>query len=151
MSQEITPQKKDIKTLLQTAGVQKRFEELLGARAQGFISSVLQISQNNKLLAVAEPRTILNAAVTAATLDLPINQNLGYAYIVPYKGVAQFQIGWKGLVQLAERTGQYKKINVIEVFENQFTSYNRLTEILEGDFTIEGKGEIVGYVAYFKL
>jgi recombination protein RecT len=95
---------------------------------------------------------------------LSINQNLGHAYIIPYKEkkqndqgqwvescVAQFQIGWKGIVQLAQRSGQYKAINVIEVHENQFKKYNQLTEELEADFSIDGTGEIVGYVAYFSL
>ena len=87
----------------------------------------------------------------AATLDLPINQNLGFAWIVPYGNAAQFQMGWKGYVQLANRTGQYKAINVTEVYENQFTSFNRLTEELDADFSIVGSGSVVGYVAYFKL
>lgn len=140
-----------IKGLFNADSTKKRFEELLGKKAQGFISSVLQISNNNKLLASADPKTILNAAVTAAALDLPINQNLGYAWIVPYKGQAQFQMGWKGYVQLALRTGQYTNINVIEVYANQFKSFNTLTEELDADFSIEPEGEPIGYVCFFKL
>lgn len=140
-----------IKGLFNADSTKKRFEELLGKKAQGFISSVLQISNNNKLLASADPKTILNAAVTAAALDLPINQNLGYAWIVPYKGQAQFQMGWKGYVQLALRTGQYTNINVIEVYANQFKSFNTLTEELDSDFSIEPEGEPIGYVCFFKL
>jgi recombination protein RecT len=139
------------KELFQKNSIQDRFEKLLGKKAPGFISSVLQTVNNNKLLAKAQPETILQAAATAAMLDLPINQNLGFAWIVPYKGQAQFQIGWKGFVQLALRTGQYKSINVCEVFENQFKSFNRLTEELDANFNIEGSGEIVGYASYFKL
>ncbi len=131
--------------------VRQQFEKLLGAKAQGFISSVLQVTTNSKLLEKADPMTILNAALTAASLDLPINQSLGYSYIVPFKGKAQFQIGWKGYVQLAQRTKQYKVINVVEVYENQFTSFNAMTEELTADFTIEGEGKAVGYVGYFKL
>lgn len=140
-----------IKGLFNADSTKKRFEELLGKKAQGFISSVLQISNNNKLLASADPKTILNAAVTAAALDLPINQNLGYAWIVPYKGQAQFQMGWKGYVQLALRTGQYTNINVIEVYANQFKSFNTLTEELDADFSIEPEEEPIGYVCFFKL
>jgi recombination protein RecT len=131
--------------------IQQRFEAILGKKAQGFISSVLQVINSNKLLASADPATVLNAAATAASLDLPINPNLGFAWIVPYKGQAQFQIGWKGFVQLALRTGQYQRLNATEVYENQFISFNRLTESLEANFNIEGEGEIVGYAAYFKL
>lgn len=132
-------------------GVKKKFDELLGEKAPGFISSVLQVVNSSTLLKSASPSTILNAAATAAALDLPINQNLGFAWIVPYKGQAQFQIGWKGFVQLALRTGQYKAINVIEVYENQFHKFNRLTEELDADFTIEGENEVVGFASYFRL
>lgn len=139
------------KDLFGQKSIQQRFEAILGKKAQGFISSVLQVINSNNLLSKADPTTVLNAAATAASLDLPINPNLGFAWIVPYKGQAQFQIGWKGFVQLALRTGQYQRINATEVYENQFRSFNRLTENLDADFNIEGEGEIVGYAAYFKL
>ncbi|MCC3214987.1 recombinase RecT [Chryseobacterium sp. X308] len=138
-------------TLFNQTNVQEKFEKLLGKKAQGFISSVLQIVNGNKLLQNADPMTVYNAAATAAVLDLPIDPNLGFAWIVPYKGKAQFQMGWKGFVQLALRTGQYKAINVTEVYENQFKSFNRLTEELDADFNKDGEGEIVGYASYFKL
>ena len=138
-------------TLFNQTNVQDKFEKLLGKKAQGFISSVLQIVNGNKLLQNADPMTVYNAAATAAVLDLPIDPNLGFAWIVPYKGKAQFQMGWKGFVQLALRTGQYKAINVTEVYENQFKSFNRLTEELDADFNKDGEGEIVGYASYFKL
>lgn len=140
-----------LKDLLRKDDIQGRFEKLLGKKAPGFISSVLQIVNSNSLLQKSDPQTVLNAAVTAAVLDLPVNQNLGFSWIVPFKGQAQFQIGWKGYVQLALRTGQYKNINVTEVYENQFKSYNRLTEELDADFTLDGEGEVVGYAAHFKL
>lgn len=139
------------KELFAQINVKERFEALLGNKAPGFISSVLQTVNDNKLLAKASPVTILNAAATAASLDLPINQNLGFAWIVPYGNEAQFQIGWKGFVQLALRTGLYKRINVIEVYENQFVSFNAMTEELNANFGIEGEGEIVGYASYLKL
>jgi len=145
-------------------GVQKKFQELLGKKSTGFITSVMQVVNSNNLLSKATPESVYNAAAMAATLDLPINNNLGFAWIVPYnekfkdaqgqwqsKCVAQFQLGWKGFVQLANRTGQYKAINVIEVYENQFKSFNRLSEELEADFTVTGLGAVVGFVAYFKL
>lgn len=138
------------RSLFADKSIQERFEKLLGKKAQGFISSVLQIVNASKQLQEVDPSTILNAAATAAALDLPINQNLGFAWIVPYKGQAQFQMGWKGFVQLALRTGQYKAINVIEVYENQFKSYNGLTEELNADFSIDGNGDVVGYAAYLK-
>ena len=132
-------------------GVKKKFEELLGKKSTGFITSVMQVVNGNNYLQKASPESIFNAAAMAATLDLPINNNLGLAWIVPYGNQAQFQMGWKGFVQLAQRTGQYKSINVVEVYENQFNSYNRLTEELDADFTLTGDGSVVGYVAYFRL
>lgn len=139
------------KGLFAQDGVKKRFNELLGKKAAGFITSVLQVVGNNKLLAKADPNTVLTAAATAASLDLPINQNLGYAWIVPYKGNAQFQMGWRGYVQLALRTAEYQRINATPVYQNQFKSWNAMTEQLDADFEIEGSGEVAGYVAYFRL
>lgn len=137
--------------------VQGKFKQLLGERSPQFVSSVLQSVANNYLLKKAEPSTVYMSAMMAASLDLPINQNLGFAWIVPYKNnrtqtvEAQFQMGWKGYVQLAQRSGQYKAINVVEIYENQFKSFNPLTEEFDADFNEIGSGKIVGYVAYFKM
>lgn len=73
--------------------VQQRFEKMLGKKSAGFLSSLLTLVNNNKLLCKADPRSVLAAAATAASLDLPINPSLGKAWIVPYKGAAQFQLG----------------------------------------------------------
>lgn len=140
-----------VKGIFEREDVKKKIAEMVGKNSTGFISSVLQISTNNALLAKAEPMSIYNCAMMAAALNLSINPNLGHAYIVPYGNQAQFQIGWKGIVQLAQRSGQYKAINVIEVYENQFKKYNQLTEELEADFSTDGTGAVVGYVAYFAL
>jgi len=153
-----------IKQLMATDSIKNKFTELLGNRSMQFISSVLQIAASNNKLAQAAPLTIYNAALMAAALDLPINQNLGFAYIVPFQRSfkddsgkwqkvmeAQFICGYRGYIQLAMRTGQYLRINVIEVYENQFKSFNALTEELDCDLSIEGAGRIVGYAAYFKM
>lgn len=147
------------KYLFGQKSTQDRFEKLLGQKTPAFISSILQIINGSKLLKNADATTVLNAAITAAVLDLPVNPNLGFAWIVPYRtnidgvmvSAAQLQIGWKGFVQLALRTGQYKRINVTEVYENQFKSFNRLTEELIANFDTVGEGEIVGYASYFQL
>lgn len=144
--------------------VKNRFDELLGKKSVGFISSVLQSVNSNRSLVNADTNTIFQAAMMAATLDLPINNNLGFAYIVPYKEsfkddkgkwqsrvVAQMQIGWKGFVQLAQRSTQYLHINATEVYASQFVSYNSLTEELIADFHKEASGEVVGYAAFFEL
>lgn len=129
--------------------VQARFQRMLGKKAPGFISSVLTVVSQNKLLQNVDMRTVLSAASIAASLDLPILPSLGRAWIVPYKGVAQFQIGYLGYVELAQRSGLYKSINVNTVYEGEVVKWNKFTEELtygeqEGDATI-------GYCASFEL
>ncbi len=138
-----------LKSMLSNESVKLRFKEILGQKAPGFISSILSVTNSNTLLQKAEPQSIMNAAVIAATLDLPINGSLGFAYIVPYKDQAQFQIGYKGLVQLAMRSGQYKTINVAEVYEGEIKSENRFTG--EYEFGEKTSDKVVGYMAYFRL
>lgn len=130
--------------------VSAKFNELLKENAPQFIANVLQISSSEQL-SKCTPQSIFNAAITAAVLKLSVNPSLGQAYIVPYAEVAQFQIGYLGFVQLAMRTGQYKKLNVIEVYKNQFISYDRISEDLIGDFKKEGEGDIIGYACAFML
>ncbi|WP_199775458.1 recombinase RecT, partial [Microbulbifer pacificus] len=77
--------------------------------------------------------------------------NLGYAWIVPYGGKAQFQLGYKGYIQLALRTGQYRNINVIEVYEGELKSFNRLTEEIELDFENRESDKVIGYTGFFEL
>ena len=131
--------------------VKEKFAEIMGKKSTGFIASVMQVTSTNALLAKADPNTIYTAAMIAATLDLPINQNLGLAYIVPYGNQAQFQMGYRGFIQLAQRTGQYKSINVVEVYKNQFNSFDPLDEELDADFSIDGEGEIAGFVGRFVM
>lgn len=138
------------KNFFQKDSVMKKFEELLGEKSKGFVSSVLQVVSGNNYLAKAEPSTVYSAAMMAAVLDLPINNNLGYAYIVPYKNQAQFQMGYRGFIQLALRTGRYETMNVIDVYEEQFESWHPLTEDLKINFGNPGK-KVIGYAAHFKL
>ena len=138
-----------IQGLVAQDDIKARFEELLGKKAPGFISSLLAVVNNNKLLAKANPKTIVAAGAMAASLDLPINQNLGFAYIIPYKDEAQFQMGYKGYIQLAMRTGQYQTINAAEVYEGEIVKQNRFTG--EYEFGEKTSDKIVGYIAYFKL
>lgn len=138
---------------LKSDGVKARFQEVLGEKANGFVASMLSVVGNNNLLSKASFDTVYTSAMKAATLDLPIEPSLGFAYIVPYKGAAQFQIGYKGLIQLAQRSGQIQKLNAGEIYESQFKSYNPLTEDLEVDaFAMPEKGDkVVGYFAYMRL
>lgn len=151
--------KDDIKSLLSRDSVKKKFEELLGKKAQGFITSVLQCVSSNDLLSKADPASIYHAASVAATLDLPLNNNLGFAYIVPYnqkqkdgtyKQVAQFQLGYKGFIQLAQRSGQFKTISASPVYEGQIIESNPLTGY-KFDFTKKTSDKVIGYAGYFRL
>lgn len=151
--------KDDIKSLLSRDSVKKKFEELLGKKAQGFITSVLQCVSSNDLLSKADPASIYHAASVAATLDLPLNNNLGFAYIVPYnqkqkdgtyKQVAQFQMGYKGFIQLAQRSGQFKTISASPVYEGQIIESNPLTGY-KFDFTKKTSDKVIGYAGYFRL
>lgn len=139
--------------------VKGKFAELLGKKSTGFITSVLQIVSSNAMLKNAEPQSIFHAAAVAATLDLPLNNNLGFAYIVPYntkqpdgtsKVVAQFQMGYKGFIQLAQRSGQFKTISAAAIYEGQIVAENPL-DGFEFDFTAKKSEMIVGYAAKFKL
>ncbi|MDA1477299.1 recombinase RecT [Bacillus changyiensis] len=140
-----------MKGLLSSPSVIKRFEEVLGKRATQFTASILSLYNNEKMLQKAEPMTVISSAMVAATLDLPIDKNLGYAWIVPYGGKAQFQLGYKGYIQLALRTGQYKYINCIPVHEGELQKWNPLTEEIEIDFDKRESDAVVGYAAYFEL
>ncbi|MCY9674569.1 recombinase RecT [Bacillus pumilus] len=140
-----------IKALLSSPTVMNRFEEVLGKRAPQFTASILGLYNNEKTLQKAEPMSVISSAMVAATLDLPVDKNLGYAWIVPYKGKAQFQLGYKGYIQLALRTGQYKFINCIPIREGELKKWNPLTEELDIDFEKRKSDSVIGYAAYFEL
>ena len=138
-----------LQQLLNSAGIKRRFEELLDQGAPSFISSILSIVNGNSKLKECSPGSIVAAAGIAAALKLPINPGLGFAYIVPYKGQASFQMGWKGFVQLAMRSGQYRTLNSGAVREGQIADIDFVTgEIVRGEKTSD---EIVGYIAYMEL
>lgn len=138
------------KNFFSQEAVKNKFQELLGKKSQGFLTSVLQVVNNNNLLQNASPESIYGCAMMGATLDLPINNNLGFAYIVPFKGQAQFIVGYKGFIQLAQRSGQFKTINAVPIYDGQLLKNDPFGG-LEFDFSIEPKGEPIGYCAYFKL
>ncbi|MBP3555770.1 MAG: recombinase RecT [Clostridia bacterium] len=148
-----------------------RFDELLGERAPQFISSIVSMvnaDPNMQQAFFESPMTVIQSALKAASFDLPIDQNLGYAYIVPFKNKkknadgtvtkkmeATFILGWKGMHQLALRTGAYKTINVVDIREGELKSYNKLTEEVDVTF-LEDEDErealpIVGYLGYYRL
>lgn len=130
--------------------VKNNLKAMLGSKAQGFATSVLSVVNNNRLLQNADPRTIYTSAMMAASLDLPINPNLGFAAIVPYGNVAQCQVMAKGFIQLAIRSGQYAKINNAVVHEGELVKYDPFKDEYLFDASKRTSDKVIGYVAYFR-
>ncbi len=151
MSEQLTT-----KDFFGKTSVKQKFEELLGKRAPAFMTSVLQIVASNELLKRADPTSVYHAAATAATLDLPLSNNLGFAYLVPYndrksgRQLAQFLIGYKGFKQLAIRSGQYQTLDAKIVYEGQKVDDESFQGFhFEWDKKISDK--VIGYASNFKL
>jgi len=157
----VKKQHSGLQALVEQDNVKKRFEEILGKRAPQFASSLISIVNSSDMLAKAEPKSVLTAAMKAAVLDLPIDSNLGFAYIVPFKNgktdtyEAQFQLGVKGYVQLALRTGEYKNINCVDIREGELKKVDLLRDEYEFEYIqdaeIRSTKKVVGYAGYFKL
>lgn len=147
-----------------------RFHNVLGQKAPQFLASVVSAVSANPQLQKATPMSVMGAAMVAATLNLDINPSLGFSAIVPYDRnrkdangnwskttEGQFQIMTKGFVQLAIRSGQYRNINVTEVYEDEFEGEDIITgevmmhPVAEGFRSKGMEDKIVGYVAYLEL
>jgi recombination protein RecT len=137
--------------LLKQDGIMARVEALLGDRAPQFTSSLLALTNSSRALSECDPKTVLASAMVAATMDLPINPNLGFAYIVPYGGVAQFQMGWKGFVQLAMRSGQYARMNAVTVNAEALAGVDEMGEPVIAWEKLDETKPAIGYVFGFKL
>lgn len=156
MANEVTvtkPQDMNLQQLMNSGAVMKKLNDVLGSekKASSFVSSVISVAQNNKLLRNAQPMTILSSAMVAATLDLPIVPTLGMAYIVPYKGVATFQIGYRGILELAMRSGEFKNIIDEVVYEGQLISKNKFTGEYIFDEEAKKSDKPIGIMARFDL
>ncbi|MDI3548163.1 MAG: recombination protein RecT [Halanaerobiales bacterium] len=148
-----TPMDK-LKNVLNTESVKAQFQNALKENAGAFIASIIDLYGSDKHLQECDPNAVIMEALKAATLKLPINKQLGFAYIVPYrsKGVAipQFQLGYKGYIQLAMRTGQYRFLNAGVIYEGVKVHRN----ILTGEITFSGEPtseKAQGYFAYMEL
>ena len=174
-AQQVAPAQQNVNQLMNTIldgdKLRGRFNELLGERTPQFISSLVSMVNGSNELQKAfyeAPMSVIQSGLKAAAFDLPIDQSLGYAYIVPFKknfkdengewkskSEATFILGWKGMNQLALRTGAYKTINVVDVREDELKSYNRLTEEVELDFIeddeLRASKPVIGYVGYYRL
>jgi len=133
-----------------------------GTREQ-FISSVISLYSQDKSLEGATRGSMLQACLKAAVLDLPIDKNLGFAWVISYNTnigdrknpkwvkIAQCQLGYKAFIQFALRTGKYQRINAIPIYEGEFVAFDRLTEELALDYSNKASDTVVGYAGYFEL
>lgn len=140
-----------LKNLMNSEDIKRRFTEVLKDKACQYMSSIINLVNGDTNLMECEPMSVIASCMVAATLDLPIDKNLGYAWVIPYKKKASFQLGYKGYIQLALRTSQYKAINVIDVHEGELKSWNPLSEELIIDFDSKKSDAIIGYAGYFEL
>lgn len=149
---------KQFNTFIANPRTQDYLTTVLEDKKASFVNNITALVTNNAALQVCKPDTLMFACLKATALDLPLDQNLGFAYVLPYKDskkgetLAQFQMGYKGFVQLALRTGQFKTLNATEVHEGELVGEDFVT----GELTFK-KAEnretlpVIGYVAYFKL
>lgn len=152
--------------ILDGEGYRKRIDELMGKRAPQFISSVVTMASNDTMLrkvVASAPASIITSALKAAALDLPIDPQLGMAYVMPFKNAvkgaegsttyrdeATLVVGYRGLIQMAQRTGLYKHLNADFVYEGETIVDDRIS----GMITIEGEKKSdtpIAYFAYFQL
>lgn len=145
-------------------GLRRRFDEVLGQRAPQFISSVVTLLNDTPALFDAfsqNPMNVVKGALKAAAYDLPLEPSFGLSYLIPFRNKktggydVSFVVGYKGMVQLALRTGLYQRINTIEVREGELVSYDLLKEDIEFNWIEDEKeresAPITGYAAYYRL
>lgn len=138
-----------MKNIVQNEATMKILRDSLHENAGAFAASVIELYSGDKQLQQCDPRAVWAQCLKAVSLKLPIVKDLGLAYVIPYKGEPTFQIGYKGLVQLAMRTGAYKYINAGEVYEGEFVSQDKLS----GRVDLSGtriSDTVVGYFAYME-
>lgn len=163
MNKEQKPQVVSFKELIERQETKDKFKEMLGDNAMSFLYSALQVVQKDFELSKADPQSILNSVSAIASMNLLIDPSFGQAFIGTYKvkdgliwkTLAQFQIGYKGLIELGHRSNQFKGLNTDDVRQGEYIGTDRMTGITEfnwnQDQDARKKLPIVGYIAYFKL
>ena len=151
MSSDIAISKvNQFKAILNSASIKAQIKNSMKENSGAFLSSMLDLYSGDPYLQNCDPALVAQECLKAAALKLPITKSLGFAYVVPYKNVPTFIIGYKGLIQLAQRSGFYRTINAGIAYEGEFVGVNKLT----GDVDLSGEragDEVEGYFAYFKL
>jgi recombination protein RecT len=148
------PNQSKLKDLIQMPQIKEMFRNALQENADSFLASVIDLYNNDRTLQACAPNEVIMECFKAATLHLPINKQLGFAWIVPYKDktgkmIPTFQLGYRGLIQLCLRTGAYRHIHAGPVYEGEFVSENRLT----GEIDLSGlksSDKVIGFSAYIE-
>lgn len=144
-----------LKNALNAPSVKAKFEEMLGKRAPQFMTSITSVVQNNSLLQKADINSIIMGSAIAASMDLPLNANLGYAALVPFNSkegcFAQLQIMTKGWTELFLRSGQCQSLICETVYKGQLVSKNKFTGAYVFDEDKKESDEVIGFMAYFRL
>ena len=156
-------QKMGMAAYLTQDAVKQQINNIVGGKnGTRFITSIVSAVQTNPALQECTNQSILSAALLGETLNLSPSPQLSYFYMVPFNDtkrgckVAQFQIGYKGLIQLAIRSGQYKKINVLSLKQGELEYFDPLNEeikvkLMVDDWDAREKAETIGYYAMFEL
>ena len=144
-----------LKAALNAPSVKQKFNEMLGKRAPQFLTSIMSVVSNNSLLQKADVNSILMGSAIAASMDLPLNPNLGYAALVPYNSkdgcFAQLQVMSKGWTELFLRSGQCQSLINEVVYEGQLVKKNKFTGEYVFDEDAKTSDNIIGVMAYFRL
>jgi recombination protein RecT len=152
-----------LKSMLNADSVQEQFKNALKENSNSFVASIIDLFNSDSALQACEPKAVINEALKAATLKLPINKALGFAYIVCFNNSVKteegkwikvatptFMPGYRGYIQLAMRTGQYENINADVVYEGEITGKDKLTGFIKFDGK-KTSDKIIGYFAHFEL
>ena len=152
---------KTFSAFLTSDAIKHKINEMVGGRdGQRFITSIISAVSTNPALSECEHSTILSAAMLGESLKLSPSPQLGQYYMVPFKDkkrgckVAQFQLGYKGYIQLAIRSGYYKKLNVLAIKQGELIRFDPLEEEIEVNL-VENDTErealpTIGYYAMFE-
>ena len=154
-------QKLGLSAYLTQDAVKNQINEVIGGKqGQQFISSIVSAVNNNPQLQECTNQSILSGALLGQSLNLSPSPTLGHYYLVPFNDkergkVAVWQLGYKGYIQLAIRSGQYKKLNVLSIKDGELIRFDPLNEDIEvnliEDEEAREKAETIGYYAFFEL
>jgi recombination protein RecT len=145
-----------LKHILAAQSVQEQFQSVLKENAGAFVASIIDLYNTDRTLQMCDPKNVVMEALKAASLKLPINKQLGFAWIVPYRDgktgqyIPTFQLGYKGYIQLCMRTGAYRYINADVVYEGELVKHDKLTGEIEIDPEKRTGDKKVGYFAFIE-